>query len=65
MESEESVSGGKLHKSHAGRCKAKTDDGILVSFDRDISLTRKIFRGSRDEGDGRQRKLIGNTSSRW
>ena len=64
MQSEESVSGGKLHKGHAGRCKAKTNDGILVSFDRDIGLARKILWRSRDEGNRRERKLIGAARSR-
>src|SRR5882724_1228677 len=64
MKSEESVSSRELHKSDAGRCKAKADDGILVSFNRDISLARKIFRGSRDEGNRRERELIGAARSR-
>ncbi|MEK6408062.1 MAG: hypothetical protein AABN34_13965 [Acidobacteriota bacterium] len=63
MKSEESVSGRELHKCHAGRSKAKTDDGILVSFDGDVGLARKILRKSRDEGDRMLWELIDNTSS--
>jgi hypothetical protein len=59
MESEESVRRWELNESHTGGCKAKTDDRVLVSFDGDVGLARKIFGRRRDDGDWGLGKLVG------